>query len=186
MSSSVTKYLLCFSTLSIFVAADILSAAELNEGAQPPATERDGERRGWHADGTPPQRMHDRRAFRMGKRMAARHERAMVLIQQLDQDGDGAVDQDEFELPDHERIGNVDADGDGYITLEEMKAHRQRLSDDRMAQHYAMLDRDGDGFVTLDELRQQRFTALDRDGDGYLTLRELGAGKGGLPPGPPR
>lgn len=185
MRNSVMKVLLCVTTLSIFVAADILSAAEVNDGAEPLLTDRDRERPGWHADGRPP-RMHDRRAFRMGKRLGARHERAMVLIQQLDQDGDGAVDQDEFQLPDHERIGSVDADGDGYVTLEEMKAHRQRLSDDRMAQHYAMLDRDGDGVVTLDELRQQRFTALDRDGDGYLTLRELGAGKGGLPLGPPR
>ena len=78
----------------------------------------------------------------------------------------------------------IDADGDGRITLDEIRAYRQARA--------AALDADGDGFVTRDELLAFRlaeartrierqvdrvFAQLDLDGDGRLGAAELLAGQ---------
>ncbi|WP_067289302.1 EF-hand domain-containing protein [Sulfitobacter sp. EhC04] len=76
-------------------------------------------------------------------------------------------------------FGDIDADGNGSITQEEIAAHA--------AARFAATDTDGDGFLTPEEMSAARdamrlersarmVKELDTDGDGALNAQELAAG----------
>jgi Ca2+-binding EF-hand superfamily protein len=138
-------------------------------------------------------------------------------FQRLDRNGDGLIANDEIgamrraeSSPGGDAFQRADADGNGEITLQELKAVFPRMTRERFAQ----LDRDGDGVlqagearapiprgaapgtrevfqkadanadgkVTFDELKAQspgltreRFNLMDRDGDGELSKGDWGA-----------
>jgi Ca2+-binding EF-hand superfamily protein len=101
--------------------------------------------------------------------------------------GAGVIDVDAFAA----QFAAEDVDGDGTVTLEELKAFRKRLEgdqyDERAAEtDFSKYDVNGDGSMTLDEyLESARATAIDvfarefrendLDGDGAVTLAELKA-----------
>lgn len=67
-------------------------------------------------------------------------------------------------------IQRLDADGDGRITLEEIRAP--------LEQRFAELDANGDGVIDLEEFSaraMERFAARDADGNGVLEGDELPA-----------
>lgn len=76
----------------------------------------------------------------------------------------------------------IDADADGYVTIEEIQAHREQRRADRRAQRFNALDADGDGRVSIEEFEAPRLSALERadsDGDGVITRAERRAGRRG-------
>lgn len=100
-----------------------------------------------------------------------------------DVNGDGVLDDVEFRGP-ARAFDRIDADGDRYLTPEELQAagpppRGPRPPCDGMIEH---LDADGDGAISEDEFPgpAEHFDRIDTDSDGYLTLEELQAA--GPPP----
>ena len=113
------------------------------------------------------------------------------LVEEGDEDGDGALTHEELEallvrveeeiIADAEEwIATGDEDGDGRLSLAEAKGDAGMLAE--------QADRDGDGFLTSDEIRDAlprnlaeliametgaMIAELDADGDGALTRDEL-------------
>lgn len=113
------------------------------------------------------------------------------LISRLDTDGDGQISRAEFEAPRLARLKAMDPNGDGVVTLEEMKAYAVEQATKRaeaMAdRRFKMLDVDGDGKVTAAEalIAQERrgrhgamdFERLDKNKDGLISAEELAQAK---------
>lgn len=74
----------------------------------------------------------------------------------LDADGDGLVTADELRAAAGARFALADADGDGALSPEEMAAAvmaaRAGMMQERMAERLARLDTNGDGLLQLEEL----------------------------------
>ena len=68
-----------------------------------------------------------------------------------------AAAQGPRERPD---LAAMDTDGDGAVSLEEMTAHAQSRTAERVAQMFARLDADGDGVISAAEIE----AAQDRRG----------------------
>lgn len=114
----------------------------------------------------------------------------------LDRNGDGAVSLEEFQAARAsaaaERFAELDADGDGLLTDEELATRRdgRRFGPGPGRRHGApgaRLDADQDGSVSLAELQAvhpnvtaEQFAEFDGDGDGALSRAELEAARGEL------
>jgi len=82
----------------------------------------------------------------------------------IDQDGDGRFDHLDFRLKRVSLFGLVDANEDGYLTLDETL-----LSPEAFQQ----FDSDGDGKISSLELADRRsFSVMDADGDEFITFEE--------------
>lgn len=57
----------------------------------------------------------------------ARPDPAQMFIQQLDANKDGKVSLEEFLAPGTRQFGQIDKDGDGYITPDEAKAFQEEM-----------------------------------------------------------
>ncbi|MBB5014678.1 EF-hand domain-containing protein [Rehaibacterium terrae] len=79
------------------------------------------------------------------------------------------------------RSAEIDADGDGYISFEELRAWREAQREQRMRERFARLDTDGDGRVSVAEFEarhRERVARMDADGDGIVTREEFRAYRG--------
>lgn len=77
-----------------------------------------------------------------------------------------------------ERSARIDANGDGYITFEELRAWREAQREQRMRERFARLDADGDGRVSVAEFEarhRERIARMDADGDGVVSAEEFRA-----------
>jgi len=106
-----------------------------------------------------------------------------TLIEAWDQDGDGVIGAEEFKGPE-EHFTHLDADGDGYLTIDELEAGRPYPPDG--AGGFKKDDADNDGRVSAEEFSggDDLFEHLDSNGDGYITRDEARPAKGTGRPGP--
>jgi Ca2+-binding EF-hand superfamily protein len=82
----------------------------------------------------------------------------------LDTDGDGAVSQTEFDVFLDQAFAKLDANGDGYVTVEES-------STVMTPEQFTAANANGDGGLSLSEFKvaaQKDFVAADTDGNGAL------------------
>lgn len=97
-------------------------------------------------------------------------------MQQLDTDGNGTLSAAEVEgTPLAERFASIDANRDGQLSRDEMKAAHQA----RKAERFAARDANGDGSLSKAEVEGSKlakhFARIDANGDGSLTPEEMKA-----------
>ena len=102
-------------------------------------------------------------------------------FEELDANGDGQLTLAELQAHAAARVAEIDSNGDGVITADELAAHAQRDISDKAEKMLEKRDENGDGQVTLDEMqpssdRQERmFDRMDEDGDGSISAEEFEA-----------
>lgn len=153
----------------------VISRAEV-EAFQPP---RDG-RRGERGEGDERGRWgHGRGPGGFGGPDAGR------MIERHDANGDGKVSLEEFQGRNKERFAEMDVNGDGYITEDEVRSEmgtmRGRWQGRGERGPGAMIERhdaNEDGKVSAEEFPgpAERFSELDKDGDGFITQDEADQG----------
>jgi collagen type III alpha len=132
---------------------------------------------------------------------------AQQFFKQIDKDGDGKISKDEAPERMKENFDRLDANGDGFIVIEEfqrvMGAMRgqggegaRRPGGDAGApgggaaveSRFKELDKDGDGKISKDEAPERmrdNFDRIDGNSDGFIDLAEMqqamaaGRGRGG-------
>jgi hypothetical protein len=78
----------------------------------------------------------------------------------------------------------IDANRDGQITSDELRAFHQQHRAERMAAHFKQVDANGDGRISKAEAQAgaprlaEHFERIDANGDGFLTADELKAARG--------
>ena len=109
--------------------------------------------------------------------------REPVSFQELDANGDGQVTKDEMLAHRNQRFTDADANGDGQLSVEEMQAAVQKKTSDRIASMFEEHDANNDGFLTTDELPKPRradkmFDRIDANDDGTISEQEFADAKG--------
>lgn len=100
------------------------------------------------------------------------------LLKAADANGDGVLTRDEALAFAAQRFDRLDADHDGRLTADEVRASFRQ----KRAERWKKLDTDGDGRISKAEAQANaprlaaRFDKLDANGDGFLTPEELRAG----------
>src|SRR5512138_1592263 len=112
-----------------------------------------------------------------------RHGAFMERLKAADKNADGMLSRDEAaSLPRLlQNFDAIDANKDGFITFEELRAFHQAHHGGH-GRHGGLkaLDKDGDGRISRDEAAAaprlaQNFDKIDADHDGFLTREELRA-----------
>lgn len=79
-----------------------------------------------------------------------------------------------------ERSAAIDANRDGFITVEEVRAHREAERERRARERFARLDTNGDGRVSVAEFEAkqlERIERLDANNDGQIDRAEFRHGR---------
>lgn len=102
-------------------------------------------------------------------------------FQKIDTDGDGKISRAEAAARPRlaERFDVIDANKDGFITRDEMRAAHQKLA----AAKFNSVDTNGDGRISRAEAvanaprLAKRFSVIDTNKDGFVSREELTAAK---------
>jgi Ca2+-binding EF-hand superfamily protein len=105
-----------------------------------------------------------------------------MSFSQLDADGNGELTQDEMRARGAARFATVDADGDGFLTVEELEAAGSERAKKRSARMMKHLDADGDGKISQEEMQNRdkggrMFGRIDADGNGTVSEEEFAAAR---------
>lgn len=103
--------------------------------------------------------------------------------QKADTNKDGAIDRAEFDAQGAERFKAIDANGDGFVTSEEMKAFHEAqrakfeaAKGDMGAKFLKRFDKDNDGKISAAEWPKDgrlKFEKADANIDGFVTGDEM-------------
>jgi len=104
-------------------------------------------------------------------------------FQELDSDGDGQITQEEMGAMAGKRFSEADADGNGSLSLEEMQAQGQKRMMERVGGMMKRLDKDGDGSLSQEEMSAEgrggmMFGKLDADNSGGISQEEFKMARG--------
>lgn len=97
--------------------------------------------------------------------------------------GDRSVDVATLQERAAERARAMDANGDGYVSFEEMQAWRAAERERRARERFARLDTDGDGRVSVEEIQaaqSRRIERMDRNDDGVIDRSDWRGGRHGM------
>jgi len=124
----------------------------------------------------------------------------------LDTDGDGSVNFEEFQARGAESLSRLDSDDNGVLTLDELlnarpgrrpdsrgdrpgrepseeqlarMEERRAAMTERAAARFQEMDTNGNDVVSLGEFQEANFLELDRDNNGLLSAAELRPRRGG-------
>lgn len=112
------------------------------------------------------------------KPQGGRGKGAAHIFEKLDANGDGGITLEEMRAHHEERRKAADLNGDGKVTPEEIRQRHQ----ERAAERFAHIDVNADGVLSRDEVPerfQRRFEKVDANGDGVISQDEMLAGKYG-------
>ncbi|WP_306153084.1 EF-hand domain-containing protein [Roseovarius sp. MMSF_3281] len=83
-------------------------------------------------------------------------------FEEVDANGDGKVSRDEMQARAAARFNDADSDGDGAISRDEMIARAMARVEKRVDRMMSRLDADDDGMVTEAEMQQMRDKHMGR------------------------
>ena len=115
-----------------------------------------------------------------------RGDRERPTFAELDADGDGSVTIAEMKAQATAKFAERDANGDGVLSSEELVAGMMERAAEGAGRMIEWRDTDGDGSLSQAELGggfgQQMFARLDADNDGSVSAEEFetAAERGGL------
>lgn len=104
-------------------------------------------------------------------------------FEEVDTNGDGKITRDEMQARAGARFGEADSDGDGAISRDEMVARAMARVEKRIDRMMDRMDADDDGKITEAEMQQMRGKRMERmikwmDKDGDGALSKEEFGKG--------
>lgn len=109
-------------------------------------------------------------------RKGAQHE---ARFSQMDTNGDGQVTAEEINAQATARFVAADVDGNGALSMEEMQVAAQSMQTQRLLKRF---DANGDGALSAEELAMpesgkgaKRFERMDADNSGDVSLEEMQA-----------
>jgi len=138
-----------------------------------------------------------------GKHKGMHAEKRAAMLEQYDANGDGKLDEAERDAVRLSRFAEIDVDGNGTLTKQEVTDHKIAKMTERIDAHFAKEDIDGDGVISAEEFgstrkakrgerkekrkarRAEMLDKFDADGDGKLSeaeraaARDAGFGRGG-------
>lgn len=168
---------LIVSAAAVASAQDTATSTDQPAASEQPVSKQDGargDRKGRDGHGS-----HHRKGKHKGG-MGRHHggsEMFRTLFGQVDADGNGAVTQEEIDNFRAAKVGEADASGDGALSIEEFDTLYREFTRSRMVDMFQKMDADGDGVISDAEM-DSRFGGvvdrMDRDDDGALTLKERG------------
>ncbi|EEE36257.1 EF hand domain protein [Rhodobacteraceae bacterium KLH11] len=103
-------------------------------------------------------------------------------FEELDADGNGQVTQEEVAAHRLQKFTQADANGDGQLSVEEMQAAAQAKANARVTKMFEKHDANADGLLSEDELPKPRraskmFERIDADGNGSISEQEYADAK---------
>lgn len=104
------------------------------------------------------------------------------MLDRFDANDDGAISAEEFAGIGVGDLLAADVDGDGELSVAEIKAAMDKRREERMAEMFKRrFDVDGDGKITVAELKDRqdkRFALLDANNDGQISRDEFAKMRG--------
>ncbi|MCT4611435.1 MAG: EF-hand domain-containing protein [Pelagimonas sp.] len=117
-----------------------------------------------------------------------------MMFEQMDLNKDGQITKEEVAQAKAKRFTDADADSDGFLTADELKAHAQKQHADRaakkmerrIAKMIERTDTDNDGKISAaeaeaaassDKRADKMFAKLDTNEDGVITKEEAEAAR---------
>ncbi|AXI55585.1 calcium-binding protein [Sulfitobacter sp. JL08] len=103
-----------------------------------------------------------------------------MTFSQIDTDGNGQITREEMQSIVENRFAAADADADGFLTRAELEKAAAERAKERVTQMMERMDTDRDGKITLAEMKPRRdpsrmFDRVDSDSDGVISQAEFDA-----------
>lgn len=107
------------------------------------------------------------------------HHGPRMNFEQVDANGDGMITKEELAAHAQARFTETDTNGDGNLSAEELAAASERAKEERVQKMIERRDTNNDGVLSFDEMKPSEdrtakmFERLDTDGDGSISQAEL-------------
>ena len=108
-----------------------------------------------------------------GRKSHSASQPGLVPVELLDIDGDNRISKDEFVLHQTERFMAIDANTDGYMTVQEVRAYRSQFQPVAKAAPAHVVKKQNPQNQYQDSERYKLVKQADRDGDERLSRAEF-------------
>lgn len=102
-------------------------------------------------------------------------------FEQIDANGDGILTMEEFQNQANMRFAEADTNGDGQLDVDELTAAAERARGEMIARMIEKKDTNGDGMLSMEEMAPRDaghfFEMADSDGNGEISKAEWEAAK---------